>query len=248
MWLNGKFTDLTITCQGRIWKAHRVVLASRCKFFETCCKGEFEVRRRFVSNSDSSLTPGLKEAHTQTINMDKDPPIALDHLLRYLYTMTADALPVVENHKVCEKNFLLGLVQLFVLADKYGQGLLQEMLLTMLEKQELSCKQCRADGKESCTSFERYPEELLLAYEATIDLPDTDVFNALSDHIMWLCCVARKSFAQWCGIPKDATRQTGDASIQGAAEAREVIAKNPEVAIRLLGIFALAADTFAKPD
>ncbi len=38
--------DLSINCRGWRWACHRDVLAQRCAFFQSCCKGGFLVRSR----------------------------------------------------------------------------------------------------------------------------------------------------------------------------------------------------------
>jgi hypothetical protein len=40
---NNGFSDVTVKCQDREWKLHRVILASRCDFFRVCCGGPFKV-------------------------------------------------------------------------------------------------------------------------------------------------------------------------------------------------------------
>ena len=41
--LEGKNTDFTITCGGREFKVHRVVLCAQSKFFARMCEGDFKV-------------------------------------------------------------------------------------------------------------------------------------------------------------------------------------------------------------
>lgn len=40
--LDGKHLDTTITCQGRELKACGVILAARCKFFDSCLRAPFK--------------------------------------------------------------------------------------------------------------------------------------------------------------------------------------------------------------
>lgn len=41
--LEGKHTDLAITCGGRDFNAHRVVLCAQSNFFAKMCEGDFKV-------------------------------------------------------------------------------------------------------------------------------------------------------------------------------------------------------------
>lgn len=40
---SGTLADGTVNCQGRTWKVHRALLASRLNFFRAAFCGEFEV-------------------------------------------------------------------------------------------------------------------------------------------------------------------------------------------------------------
>lgn len=56
-WFNdAKYSDLTIKASGGVeFKVHRVVLASRCRFFEICCGGQFEVCLQHTPLRSSAL-------------------------------------------------------------------------------------------------------------------------------------------------------------------------------------------------
>lgn len=41
---SGLFADGTVICQGRTWKVHRALMASRLKFFKAAFCGQFVVR------------------------------------------------------------------------------------------------------------------------------------------------------------------------------------------------------------
>ena len=40
---SGKFSDFTIICKNRQFKAHKVILCAESGFFDKCCEGNFSV-------------------------------------------------------------------------------------------------------------------------------------------------------------------------------------------------------------
>ncbi|KXS97761.1 hypothetical protein AC578_3189 [Pseudocercospora eumusae] len=99
-----RYADLTIRCGERHWKMHKVIVCSRCKFFEKACDGRF------------------KEAAGNVVTLPDDPPNAVAAMLQYLYTAAYDdssdqegCAPLVFNfrvHIVADKYDLPGLVAL----------------------------------------------------------------------------------------------------------------------------------------
>lgn len=45
---DGTFADATIVCNGRQWKVHKLVLASRSEYFEKAFTGPFKVSAGFL--------------------------------------------------------------------------------------------------------------------------------------------------------------------------------------------------------
>ena len=39
---SGQYSDLTVKCEAREWKVHRLVICPRSGFFENACKNDFE--------------------------------------------------------------------------------------------------------------------------------------------------------------------------------------------------------------
>ncbi|KAH7163338.1 hypothetical protein B0J13DRAFT_669926 [Dactylonectria estremocensis] len=68
--LSSKFSDMTIRCGGREFKAHRAIVCTQSSFFEVAFSGEF------------------KEAASQVIDPPEDDPDVLDRFLEFLYTGT----------------------------------------------------------------------------------------------------------------------------------------------------------------
>ena len=46
----GKYSDFTVRCGDRVWKAHRAILCARSKYFETFCESSAEVFNIFMPN------------------------------------------------------------------------------------------------------------------------------------------------------------------------------------------------------
>lgn len=45
---DGKFSDLTIVCGDRTFKAHRIVVCAQSEFFDVACSSLFKVRLQWV--------------------------------------------------------------------------------------------------------------------------------------------------------------------------------------------------------
>ncbi|KAI9771147.1 MAG: hypothetical protein M1840_002498 [Geoglossum simile] len=65
-----KYSDLTITCGGRTFRAHRAVVCPQAPFFDKACDGSF------------------KESISQVIDLPDDDPYILERFLQFLYKGT----------------------------------------------------------------------------------------------------------------------------------------------------------------
>ncbi|KPI39608.1 uncharacterized protein AB675_3513 [Cyphellophora attinorum] len=123
LFYNSDFSDVTIKCQAREWKLHRVILASKCDFFRAACGGQFKVRylklKDLVSASDQ-LTATVQEAITGEIDLSDDDPEALDIVFRYIYTDSVVCIQKDLHDDFMPPGYLVTLLETARSADKYG--------------------------------------------------------------------------------------------------------------------------------
>ncbi|KAF9872000.1 hypothetical protein CkaCkLH20_10632 [Colletotrichum karsti] len=86
--LSDKFSDMTITCGGRTFKAHRAIVCPQSSFF------------------DKAFSSGFKEASSSTINLPEDDPDVLQRLLQFLYTGNYDEGVSFNRERPSEVSFL----------------------------------------------------------------------------------------------------------------------------------------------
>ncbi|KAM0442732.1 hypothetical protein ACHAQK_003787 [Fusarium lateritium] len=67
---NDKFSDMTIICGGREFKAHRAVVCTQSSFF------------------DKAMSSNFKEATSRVVELPEDDPDVVEHFLEFLYTGT----------------------------------------------------------------------------------------------------------------------------------------------------------------
>ncbi|KAM3416586.1 hypothetical protein BST61_g8177 [Cercospora zeina] len=65
--LNGKFSDMTITCNFKQWAVHKAIVCSRSGFFDGACSHQF------------------REANSGVIDLSEDDEDAVEQMIHYLY-------------------------------------------------------------------------------------------------------------------------------------------------------------------
>ncbi|KAL1855276.1 hypothetical protein Daus18300_011182 [Diaporthe australafricana] len=65
---SGNFADAEIVCQGKTWKVHRLILRSRCAWFE------------------KAFTNSWKEGETGQVHLEEETPEQVTELLKYIYS------------------------------------------------------------------------------------------------------------------------------------------------------------------
>ncbi|KAE9984039.1 hypothetical protein BLS_003190 [Venturia inaequalis] len=71
-----KFSDLTITCRGKIFKAHKAVVCQQSRFFDNACKkNTFKVGQKRP----------YEESETGNVDLSYDDPAAVEAMYQYFY-------------------------------------------------------------------------------------------------------------------------------------------------------------------
>ncbi|KAI7774374.1 hypothetical protein LA080_008848 [Diaporthe eres] len=85
----GNLADGTVKCNGRTWKVHRLLLASRLKFFKAAFFGSFKApspkKYDQIFRDDDANTAG-QEATSGEVEFPEADPDAVDIMLRHLYS------------------------------------------------------------------------------------------------------------------------------------------------------------------
>jgi hypothetical protein len=85
-----KYSDLTITCGGRTFQAHRAVVCSQSAFFGKACDSGFKVipsSSRRVSHRHHLLTrTHVQESISRVVDLPDNDPYILERFLQFLYT------------------------------------------------------------------------------------------------------------------------------------------------------------------
>lgn len=109
---DGKYSDLTVVCGERTYRAHKVLLCTRSQFFAKACDGGFQVRRKGSSHSDSLLAGHVfdrtdsstvsQEASTGVIDLSQDDPQAVKMMMHYFYHLDYPHVPMHEHADITQ--------------------------------------------------------------------------------------------------------------------------------------------------
>ena len=214
--VNGKYTDVTIKCKNQeTYRCHRIILASRCKFFAVC------------------FDKGFKEGDDAVISMEDDDPLAIFGMITFLYTGSTafvdEAAIDMRSHNK-EREYIQYLVCLYLVADKYELPLLAEDAALRLENEV---------PKKDGIAWTRDPRALMkgmsLLYEgAPLHKRET---NELREA---LAARALHSLAEWkTRFFWDVRAGKDDGQKKYTRDLDKLISKNPEIARDLLASLAV---------
>ncbi|KAF2434942.1 hypothetical protein EJ08DRAFT_385400 [Tothia fuscella] len=146
LFIDGKYTDLTVSCQDDTYRVHKAIICNQCSFFAKACDG------------------GFKEANTNEINLVEDESCAVQAMFQFLYTCTySDKVSFVEGADlVCEMSLH---IKVYALADKYDIPGLKAHALDRFDKQ------VKAEFPKEIPSFSKFKHAVQEIYTTT---PHTD--------------------------------------------------------------------------
>ncbi|RSL71874.1 hypothetical protein CEP54_001185 [Fusarium duplospermum] len=81
-----KFSDMTIRCGGRDFKAHRAIVCTQSKFFDRALSSNFKVSCHTWEAGALLMTSPLQEAASRIVELPDDDPDVLERFLEFLYT------------------------------------------------------------------------------------------------------------------------------------------------------------------
>jgi BTB/POZ domain-containing protein 9 len=107
LYLDDKYSDITVKVQGQIFQAHRMILAARSEYFHALLYG------------------GLKESNSNEISLSPETPVeAFRQTLQYIYTGKVSLANQNDNQ----------ILELLSLVSKYGFSELQEDLINYVKE------------------------------------------------------------------------------------------------------------------
>ncbi|OQD64155.1 hypothetical protein PENPOL_c008G09793 [Penicillium polonicum] len=137
--LRGQFSDMEIICQGVTFKAHRAIVCTQSRYF------------------NSAMCDGFKESTEKSIRIQEDTPETIQRVLSYLYLREYDDSGTIQcqtvpkpapsitdvdssspgdktNDTESAKNIGLNNVRVFITADKFGIVSLQSLATQKFSK------------------------------------------------------------------------------------------------------------------
>ena len=98
-----KHTDFTITCHGREWRVHKVILCAHSDFFDHACAGPFTVSTVFRAMPWSAAdTP--KEAQQNRIDLQNDDPAAVAAMVEFFYEFAYEDYKIAKEYDISESS------------------------------------------------------------------------------------------------------------------------------------------------
>jgi hypothetical protein len=79
----GKFSDFTITCQGREWKVHKAIVCSQSDTIEAASR--FGKVCKLSALYGSTLLTSVQEAKEAKMDLAEDDPEIVEYMLRFMY-------------------------------------------------------------------------------------------------------------------------------------------------------------------
>ena len=118
----GEYSDLTISCNGKTFKVHKMILHGSSPVFKKLLSGKFKVIQKSNSMSECLLTFD-QEAQDKSgvVSLDDDDAEALKSLIHYLYHQ------VYNDAFLQDKNSMSFAVKVYAIADKYELTGLQRL-------------------------------------------------------------------------------------------------------------------------
>ena len=189
LYLDDKYSDITVKVQGQIFQAHRMILAARSEYFHALLYG------------------GLKESNSNEISLSPETPVeAFRQTLQYIYTGKVSLANQNDNQ----------ILELLSLVSKYGFSELQEDLINYVKEFVLDVQnaikiyryadlhslenlkdKCLSSMNISYEEMSKYPEIKEMTAKCLHSILSKDAFS--SDEIVVYSIVKN-----WCDANSDA--------------------------------------------
>lgn len=148
---SGDHCDYTITCGGHEFKVHKIIIASKSKFFKVCTDGNFKVRPLCYSRTPIS---NLAKESNGVLDLPEQEPRILARALMYMYTgdykeeTISDVWPALKrdshDEEVDHKAVMEDAIKLYKFADALAlpdlsQQVLQNLIVSPPVPKETCC-------------------------------------------------------------------------------------------------------------
>ncbi|KAI9742728.1 MAG: hypothetical protein M1835_003025 [Candelina submexicana] len=120
---NEKYSDLTIECQKRKWKAHRAVLCTQSDYFLRACDSKFAVGTYYVQQRFQPPCQPKQESTPGFFQLDNDDQAIVECMLQFMYqgiyTGIVEAVAKNNEHTMLD-------VKVYAIAERFGVPELKE--------------------------------------------------------------------------------------------------------------------------